>query len=346
MKIISVFIIVGLLITGTTAVQAKKVATLAEILKPDTAAVTNDRIFIAQGTSVFIYSLKDFRLIKKFGKEGEGPGEFKIIPFSKMIVHPYNNDGKVYISSFAKLSIFSEDGEFIKESKITPFAVFRPFQDMFLATASISNEKDQSVVAVNLYNEKFEKVKELYITDMQVGESLTLDFPVNAFTFPSYRDRVYVAIGKEGMVIDVFDKKGTKLYRIKKDYNPEKVTEEYKKKTLDWFKYDPLYKDFWDFLKKRITFKTHYPAINRIFAADDRIYLVTYKKQGKDTLCIIMDLKGNEEKRIYLPCPDIIGMDYLPRYDFYNRTFYCLVENEEDDLWELHMTKIDKQNSK
>lgn len=345
MKKMNVFIIIiaGLLVTS---LPAKKITTLNEILKPDTLALGNNRIYISEGASVFIYSLKDFHLVKKFGKEGEGPREFKIIPFSKMIVHPYNNDGKIYISSFSKLSVYSKDGEFVKESKITPFAVFRPFQDMFLATASTSDEKGHTVVAVNLYNEEFEKIKELYVSDMKVGESLTLNFPVNSFAFPSYRDRVYVAAGKEGMVIDVFDKKGMKLYRIKKEYQPVKVTEAYKKKTLDWFKYDPLYKDFFDFMKKRITFKTYFPAIRRIFVADDRIYLLTYKKQAGNSECIVMDLNGNEEKRIFLPCPEIIGMDYLPKYDFYNRTFYSLRENEEEELWELHVTEIKQQKNK
>lgn len=338
-----VIIIVGLLVT---AVQAKKVAAFADVLKPDTLTIGNNRIYITEGTTVYIYSLKDFRLVKKFGKEGEGPGEFKIVPFSKMIAHPYNNDGKVYISSFAKLSVYSKDGKFIKETKITPFAVFRPFRDVFLATASTADEKGQTVVAVNLYNETFEKVKELYVSDMQVGQSLTLDFPVNSFAFPSYKDRVYVAAGKEGMVIDVFDKKGRKLYRIKKDYKPIKVTEAYKQEIMDWFKNDPIYKDFWDFMKKRISFKTFYPAILRIFVLDDRIYLLTYKKQGENSECIVMDLQGNEEKRVFLPCPENIGMDYLPKYDFYNRTFYSLVENEDDEVWELHMTEINQQDNK
>jgi hypothetical protein len=340
MKKMTFLIIVGLLVTSIHPIQAKKVAAFADVLKPDTVTIGNNRIYITEGTTVYIYSLKDFQLVKKFGKEGEGPGEFKIVPFSKMIAHPYNNDGKVYISSFSKLSIFSKDGAFIKESKIMPFAVFRPFRDVFLATASTSDEKGQTVVAVNLYNERFEKVKELYVSDMQVGQSLTLDFPVNSFVFPSYKDRVYVAAGKEGLVIDVFDKKGRKLYRIKKNYKPIKVTEAYKQKNIDWFKNDPLYKDFWDFMKKRISFKTFYPAIRRIFVLDDRIYLLTYKKQGENTECIVMDLQGNEEKRVFLPCPENIGMDYLPKYDFYNRTFYSLEENEDDEVWELHMTEI------
>lgn len=340
--IVFIIIMTGLLVTS---LPAKKVATLNEILKPDMLAVGNNRIYITEGAAVSIYSLKDFHLVKKFGKEGEGPREFKIIPFSKMIVHPYNNDGKVYISSFAKLSVYSGDGEFIKESKVTPFAVFRPFQDIFLATDSTSDKKGETVVAVNLYNEKFEKIKELYVSDMQVGESLALDFPVNSFAFPSYRDRVYVAAGKEGMAIDVFDKKGTKLYRINKDYKPTKVTEAYKNKILDWFKHDPIYKDFWDFMKKRISFKTYFPAILRIFVTDNRIYLLTYNKQDENSECIVMDLHGNEEQRIFLPCREIIGMDYLPKYDFYNRTFYSLLENEEDEVWELHMTEI-KQKKK
>lgn len=319
-------------------VQAKKLASLVELLNPDAMVIGNNRLYITEGTSIYIYSLGDFRLVKKFGKEGEGPQEFKIVPFSRLLAFPYND--KIYISSYARLSIFSRDGDFITEFKTIPFTNNRPFRDIFVGTASGRGEAGQNVVTIYLFNEKFVKLKELYVTDFQVGESFSLDLPINSFEFLPYRDRLYVTAGKEGLVIDVFDEKGSKLSRIKKDYNPLKVTEEFKNKTLEWFKTDLRYKNFWDFMKKRISFKTYFPAINYMFIEDQRIYILTHKKEGGNTECLVMDLKGNELKRVFLPCPDNYGMDYLPRYGFCNGNFYCLVENEDGESWELHMTEI------
>jgi uncharacterized protein YlbG (UPF0298 family) len=70
---------------------------------------------VTQEATVFIYSLKDFKLVKKFGKAGEGPREFRILPQL-----PLNIDARtdqIIVNSFGKVSYFTKQGEFIKEVK-------------------------------------------------------------------------------------------------------------------------------------------------------------------------------------------------------------------------------------
>lgn len=111
MKIICLVMLTVFLITP---VQAEKITTLQEIMRPDMLAVGDERIVITEKTSIYLYSLTELRLIKKFGKEGEGPREFKIIPFGPpMIALPYK--GKIYVSSHSKVSVFTNEGEFIRE---------------------------------------------------------------------------------------------------------------------------------------------------------------------------------------------------------------------------------------
>jgi hypothetical protein len=215
---VSIFVILFLMVTVT---QAKKIATLAELAKPDMMSVGNDRIYITEGASIYIYSLKDFRLIKKFGKEGEGPQEFKASPMGFPIMLVPHND-KLFISSSAKVSFFTKEGEFISEIKVIPLQLFWPIKNNFAATGTASGDKGQVVLSVNLHNDKGEKVKELYVSDIQLGGSLIWDFPLTAFTFRSYKDKLYLVVGKEGFVIDIFDDRGTKLNRIKKDFKPLK----------------------------------------------------------------------------------------------------------------------------
>lgn len=322
-------------------IQAKKIAVLSELMKPDMMVLEYDRIFITEGVSVYIYSLKEFQLIKKFGKEGEGPREFKVSPTGPpMMVMPYND--KLFVTSQAKVSVFTKDGEFIKETKVMPFQLYLPFKNKFVGTGTTADDKGQTVLSVNLHNEKFEKLKELYVSDFKVGPSLIWDFPINAVAFRPYKDNVYLVAGKEGFVIDVFDEKGTKLQRIKKDYKSIKVPREYKDKTLEWFKTNPNFKQYWEYFKTRISFKSHYPAIQDMFVEDERFYVLTYKKQKGNTECIIMDLQGNERKRVFVPVPEMVGMDYYPKYDIYNRAFYTLVENEDEEVWELYRSEAIK----
>jgi len=338
MNKILVFII---LFFPVTLIQAEKVATLDKLLRPDMITIGNNRICITEGASVLVYSLEDYRLVKKFGKKGEGPREFKIVPFGPpMVAIPYND--KIFVSSNSKLSVFTLDGVFIKESKVKPFTVFLPFRNNFLATAMVSDDKKQTVLGINLYNERFEKLKTLYTSDMQVGPSANMNFPFNSFAFLPYKDRAYVVAGKEGFVIDVFDQRGTKLYRIKKEFKPLKIPAEFKKKTEEWFKTNSFYKQFWEYMKTRLSYKNQYPAIRGMDVQDDRIYVLTYKMKAEKSEFIIMDLKGNEQKRVYLPCPENIGMDYYPKYAIHNGNFYTLIENEDDEVWELHKNKLIK----
>jgi len=329
-----------ILLTFGTLFPANKAATLSQLMRPDMIAFGNNRLYVTEKHTVYVYSMKDFSFINSFGKEGEGPREFKIAPFGPpMIAIPY--DDKLYVSSMAKLSIFTKDGKFIKEIKVMPFSVILPFKDKYVATATSENEKKESVLSVNLFNEKMEKEKLLYLSDMKVGPSFSFEFPLNSFSFPPYKDRIYLVAGKEGFAIDVFDYTGKKLFRINKNEPTLKVPEEYKKSVLNWFQKDPNYRQAWEFMKDRISFRTHYPAIRDILPKDDRIYVLTYKKQKGNSECIVMDLQGKEEKRVYLPCPDNKGMDYYPKYDIFNRKFYHLKENFDDETWELYVTDID-----
>ena len=65
----------------------------------------------------------------------------------------------------------------------------------------------------------------------------------------------------------------------------------------------------------------------------------TKKKNGK-TECRILDLKGNDIKTVYVPYPELHGMDYMPEYDILNKTFYILIENEDEEVWELHTKQL------
>ena len=63
--------------------------------------------------TISIFSLDDFNLINRIGKEGEGPGEFK-----EKVFNLYFKDGQVLVNSAGRVTYFSEDGKYIKEEKI------------------------------------------------------------------------------------------------------------------------------------------------------------------------------------------------------------------------------------
>ena len=94
-----------LVIFMSSFILETRIVHLEEILKPVTINLDKDQIYITEGASIYIYSLKDFKFVKKFGKEGEGPHEFKIIPQLPLIINVQTD--KLLVNSLGKISRFT-----------------------------------------------------------------------------------------------------------------------------------------------------------------------------------------------------------------------------------------------
>lgn len=327
-------IIIVLFLSGL--INAEKIADLTEIAKPQNMAISNKKLYISEEATIYIYSLKDFTLIKKFGKSGEGPEEFKITPFGPpLVIFPVKNE--LIVSSDTKISYFTEEGQYIREIKVPPFQVWIPAKNMFVATGTKSAENNKVFLNVSLYDKNLNPVKELYCSDMRVGPTATFNFPINSFTFPPYDDKIYVVAGKEGFVIEVFNLKGDSLYHINKDYKKIPVSESYKELIFNKFKTDPGFSQFFEFFKQRISFKKYYPPVQDMMVDSDRIYIMTFIQKKNLNEFIIMDLKGKELKRKFAPLSLGYGSVFSsPIYTIYNHRFYTLIENIDEEVWELH----------
>ncbi len=333
-------IIILILLLLVVAVYAKKIAQLPELMKPDQIDVGKDQLFVSEGTTIYIYSLKDFSLLKKFGKAGEGPREFKVNPFGPPMVIAVIND-KFWVSSDTKLSTWTLDGDFIKEIKVPPFQVFFPAKDKYVASGSSEGKNGKTYLNIGLYDQKMKIIKELYQSDMEVGPNFSWNFPMGAFSFQFFKNNVYLVATKEGFVIYIFDLQGKKIHEIKKKYQLLKVPSSYKTEILNWFQTNPNFKQFYEFFKQRLSFRGHFPAIQWVLVNDDRIYVMTFKQKDGQTECIILDLKGKELKRTYVPLTGIRGNTFdFPAFTIVNQTFYTLIENEDEEIWELHRVDL------
>lgn len=322
--------------------SAKKVAVFDEFGQPEGMVIGNGYIYINEKTTIYIYNLADYKFVKKFGQEGEGPGEIKLNPFGgPLVVLP--DKGKIYITSAGKLTIFSKTGEYIKEYKVNAFDSYYPFAEKYICYSSTPKEKDsrEIVLALFMADKNFKKGKLIYKSDFEVGMNVQFNFPITPFYPGIADDKLFVTAGIHGFAIDVFDKNGDKLYRIKKDYKQLKIPSYYKDRTLKWFKKDPGYRQFYEFFKDRISFKDYYPPIYTMLIDKGKIYILTNKMKQEQRECIIMDLKGNEIKRVYLPVQERYGMDYSFHFIIFDNYFYKLEENIDDETWELSRISID-----
>jgi hypothetical protein len=320
---------------------------MKELTNPFYITADKDQIYIVEEAAVFIYSRQDFRFKKKFGGNGEGPGEFKIRDDRPINLCVRDND--LVVSSFGRFSYFSKEGAYKTETKTKPVFTLavNHFGEKFVGIKFLNEMK----VTLNIYDEELNLEKELIRVDEELQRSgdkfifYYLQFPVAyATSFIPYEDKVYVTWGKDEK-INVFDKTGKRVAEIPVKVEKQKLTEDYKDKVVNYFKNDKsLPPRIYERYYKNIVFPEFFPAIRDLRISDGKIYVVTYqtdKGTGKPlTRTVILDLKGKPLKTGSLPLQD---MDVKSLYPFTIKkgTLYQLVEDFASDNWNLQVTTLE-----
>jgi len=338
-----------IVLVSVSLIFPEKLGTLPGILKPEMVVVSDGEVFCLQGAEVFIYSLKDLTLTGKIGKKGEGPGEVKVLPFfsNNILVYP----DYILVESTDKLVYFSREGKYLKEQRCFPLTInLIPVGKNFVAKTAVQDENRRSFGAVTVYNSNLDKIKELYRQEY-AQQGANFNMIPDSLNIWAAEDKIFIDKSPEGFVIDVFDSEGKMLYRVEKKYEKIKVTDAHKKAVLDVFKSERFVKlQGWENIKRRLKFHypDYFPAIRDFLIVGKKIYVRTFRinENTNEQEFIIMDLKGNILKTLYLPqttgpqhTTKMVGMS--PRfYSIANNRFYYLVENEDEETWELYVKDI------
>lgn len=339
-------LIVLLLFTG--AVSAEKKATFSNLLKPESIQVYEDELFINEGPTIFIYSLKDYRLKKKFGKQGEGPKEFKLSSLGleghkiSFRIFP----GSIFVSSEKKVSYFSRKGEFIKENRVYEPLVLdlTPIGEHFVGRNYKAIE-NIPYFSVDLYDKEGKKIKEIckhpipyYRKENMVLWQLVAKLPESK----TNGRRIFVA-GSGDNIIDIYNSKGERIKVINQEfpkYKKRKITGPERKEILEVWKRDyPFIKRRWSVFKNMIDVPGYFPALRTFWIADKTIYVQTCNILDGKTRFVIFDVNGKFIRQVFLPLRYRNIIKYFP-YTIDKHLLYQLVENEDADAWELHVTKI------
>ncbi|MCU0287293.1 MAG: hypothetical protein MUF15_12980 [Acidobacteria bacterium] len=332
-------IIIGMLIIIVTAVlQAEmRVIPMPDLQKPVTVSLDKTQMYVTEDIFIYIYSLKDFKLVKKFGKKGEGPQEFNLNPqIGPLIINVQTND--IFAHSFGKVSWFAKDGTFKKEQKLpNPIVLFlQPFGKNFVGMG-FDQENQKAMRKLYIYDGSFAKIKELHKVDHNFQRGKGLNVLENPPLSVSFDNKLFVA-WENDFIIDVVDLDGNKLYTIKQDIDRRPVTENDKKEVIEFLKTSPATRDYFELIKP-INFPSNFPALQNIFVTGDKIYLLTFKKEGKQNELLILDIKGKLLKKMFIDF--IMDTPLLPYpYTIEEGTFYQIIENEDEEGWELHKTEI------
>jgi len=259
---------------------------------------SGDELFIVQGPEIFNFSLKDLKLLRTFGRKGEGPGELKVsgIWYNSVAVRP----DFLFVDSMDKFIYFSRDGELIKEIRKPPEAQQAiPVGKNFLGINQVHVEDKIQYQVLYLFDPSFKKIKELFRQKASAQSiARTTELIPDVMDFQVWDDKIFIERSREGFIIDVFDGSGKKLYRIHKDIEKIPVTGKHREAAENKFKQDPFIRQigFENFKRNfgvgGFICPDFFPPIQNLDVSHGRIYARTFKMEKGKEECIVMDLKG------------------------------------------------------
>lgn len=339
-------LLILLLVAGTRLLVAETVV-IPGLGKPNSIKLYKDRLYVAGQGSISIYSFPDARLIKTFGRVGEGPGEFKISPVDKIGLRFVVRQEHIMVNSWGKLSIFSREGKFIEEKKVIENSLAQSFQPLGSKYVGF----DRAMVGnaeyyfVNFYDQRtLTKEKEIHRLQAFLTRSsinplrlalLLKDDTQRGPLFHVYGDRLFVE--GEGCRIWVYDRQGKALISFSvHDYEKLQVAEDFKKEVMAFLEKRLI--TAFSHVKRNGRFPQYFPLLS-LQAADGKVYVQTFKRKMEKSEFYIFDLDGKFLRKTMVPFRE---SEFLCAYPFTiaNEKIYQLFESSNTDEWVLSIDKI------
>jgi len=344
--IVFIFILFLLLLSGE--LFSREVVPLPGLGKPDSLTIDGREFYITDQGTIFVYSLEDFTLKRKFGKPGEGPGEFKILPFDRICLRIAIQGDTILVNSVSRLSFFTKEGDFIKHMfSQRPIQYLKPLGDKMVGYHRWT-EDDVMYIGVYLYDPgSLKREKELFKKEYYVQVQRAYDPTIFAMVMKNgarratiyypYGDKLFMEGNNDEIL--VFDNTGEQLYTIPPVYEKIRVPETFKKEVMAYLK--QRFVTTYPRLKRNVRFRDYFP-IRSFLVADDKIYVLTFKNiEGKSEF-YVLDLQGTFLEKKMVPFAESEFLCEYP-YTISNGALYQLNENPDAEEWELRITNLKKK---
>jgi hypothetical protein len=278
------------------------------------AADDEERIYVLdyKANCVKIYG-RNGEFIKKFGREGRGPGEFYL---TRTII--ITKESEIMVQGLYSLSFFSLEGEFkesISSAKERLFAINIDSEGNIIGLGIVRDEENPRYDL-----RKFDpKLNYLYSLDFSplpdsMRDGFNPFFPVLRWTLIN-GNQVVCGYMKE-YELKMFDAKGNLVRKILKDYVPIKVTQEDVEESLEGEELPPQ-------LKERMAVpEYHCPFRWLISDEEGRIFVLTYERvsEGEGYYYDVFDAEGKYIAKVALKTRPLL---------FKNNKLYTVEEDEE-----------------
>ncbi len=322
------------------AAEKPRVIPMPELANPNGIEVDDINLYVTDSAGVHIYDIKTLKLKKKFGKLGEGPGEFLGDRGSGRAALELDVAGdQLMVNSQGKVTFFSKNGEYIREIKtVDRSRRFRRFGTGFAGELNkvIDNTRYRTL---NIYDKDLKKTRMIFKREHSLQRNRQGGF--NPFEGPRairvYDNKLFV-LWEQDFIIRVFDVSGKELYTITHDYKRRSISGEYKKKLENYLKNHPRFKEIFHLLKP-LRYPERLPALAFMTIHDGKVITVDMRGEREQGECFVFDLKGKLLRRHMLR---LKAPDELSAYPtaITGEKVYQLVEDEDTEEWNLEVTGL------
>ncbi len=330
-------ILIILLLMVSATMWADESFTLEGIYKPEFVIARGDKVYITEGAKIHIFSIPEKKVVKTFGKQGEGPQEFKVLPGIGVRLD-FKGD-KMIVFSISKVSTFSKDGTFISESKNSNFLNrYQVVGDNYIGMG-FRQGKTEGAITMNLYDKEMKKLKELSSFSFTPGKRF--EILKQGFYYQAHGSNVVVAKSAE-FDIEVLDLQGNKKFSITKPYERLIMTEERKNEIWNWYRTNPRTKAYFEQIKKGLGIPDKLPAIRSLNVDGDTLYVQSYHQKEGKTEFFLFHLEGDKArfiKTLWLPIHRSVIVEEAQWFNFNNGKLYQVVEDEDEEAMTLQISE-------
>ena len=271
-------------------------------------------------THFFFKFSREGKFEKSFGPKGQGPGEMEFPLLPRMLAQ----DRLAVTDVLKKIMVFDTEGTVISETRIDPnFVIVNPMDtgnSIVFWKAGAEDTSDRHFnEKVSLFSPENQEIQELDV--LQIAQKASFLDPIFAWSLS--RDRIFLINEQRGYEILVYSGQGSLVQKIRKQYEPVKLTAVTREALLQGVPADSPLRD-------PAVLPAYLPPIHTLFSDEEgRLYAVTFEKGGQrgEYWCDIFNLQGAFFARICLPVP--FSREIFPIFAVVkNQYLYCVGEKE------------------
>ena len=343
----AIFVIFALLIpNGMTATsqEVSRIIPLPQVEECRMICAEHGRVYIVDDKDIAVYSFDDGRFLKKIGRVGQGPGEFRIGPGRLIVL-----EDRLAVRDMFQVIFFSISGDYLGQVREPAYMGFLPYLPVGKNFVGFPNARraDGSFAPAtgSIYDGDGKFLKHFY-------EAVPKGPPVpppgsgppskkrDALMVREYVDYVihegmiFVADSRRGLSISVFNAGGNLLYGIRHEVDRIEVSKEFRASVLN----DRKKFKYWDYFNA--VFPEFFPAFIGFKIDGGRIYVITPAQKGGLYEVIEMDLRGKIlERGFRFPIKPLFDVPeaFALQYDIEGGKSLWVEYNEAKEIYELHV---------